>query len=105
MALWETRGVEEQIRFLIRAHELRQVVLIAHQGCAYYGQRLRIAGAALEREQRKDLEIAAWAVRRMEEALVIQAFFARRVSSQIRFEPVPLQLNPRAAARQAREDR
>src|SRR6266545_4643899 len=32
----EARGVEDALRFLIRVHDLSQVVLIAHQGCAYY---------------------------------------------------------------------
>ena len=40
LAFWESRGVLEQLRFLVRVHEVRQVVLIAHGGCAYYQERL-----------------------------------------------------------------
>jgi hypothetical protein len=91
-ALWESRGVQEQIRFLIRAHELQTVVLIAHECCAYYQQRLGIAAAAIESEQRDDLDKAAWAVRRKGEDLEIRGYFARRAGATIRFEPVALSL-------------
>lgn len=91
-ALWESRGVEEQLRFLIRAHALRRVVLIAHEGCAYYRERLRIPPALVEEQQLKDLDLAAWAVRRMESALTIQAFFARVSKARISFEPATLSL-------------
>jgi hypothetical protein len=91
-AFWETRGVDEQLRLLHRVHGLRQVVLIQHEGCAYYRERLGVAARHMEREQREDLDRAASAVRRMDEALEVSAFYARRVESRIRFEPVPLAL-------------
>lgn len=93
-AFEESRGVLEQVRFLIRVHGLRQVVLIAHDRCAYYRERLGVAPAELEGEQDRDLDLAAWAVRRMEPAVQVQAFFARLVEQRIRFEPVALQLGP-----------
>lgn len=92
MALWESRGVPEQLRFLIRAHDLTRVILIAHEGCAYYEQRLSLPASERESEQLEDLERAAWAVRRMEAELEIRGYFARRVAGRIRFEPVPLSL-------------
>jgi hypothetical protein len=98
-AFWECRGVEEQLRFLVRVHRLHDVVLIAHEGCAYYTERLGFKGALTEREQRKDLETAAWAVRRMDESLGIRAYFARRLEAHIRFDPVALQVRSRAETR------
>jgi hypothetical protein len=88
MTLWDTRGVDEQLRFLTKVHGLEQVVLIAHHGCAYYSQRLGFSAAVAEAEQRADLEKAAWAVQRVERHLQVKLFFARIVDGRVRFEPV-----------------
>ena len=85
MAFWECQGVEPQLRLLVRAHGLRKVVLIAHQGCGYYGQRLGLPAAEIEAEQRRDLDVAAAAVSRL--GLEALAFFARRTPEGVRFEP------------------
>ena len=87
MAFWECRGVEDQLRFLVRSHKLQQVVLIAHQGCVYYSGRLAIPARSLEAEQRKDLVQAAATVQRIGEDLRVLAYFARRVGDRVRFEP------------------
>jgi hypothetical protein len=92
MTFWESRGVPEQLHFLIRAHGLERVVLIAHEGCAYYQQRLGITPARVESEQLEDLDKAAWAVRRMASGLEIRGYFARLVEAKIRFEPLTLTL-------------
>ncbi len=87
LAFWECQGVEHQLRFLAGAHGLRKVVLIAHQGCAYYPQRLGVKEAELELQQRRDLDLAAAAVARL--GLEALAFFARRSGDRVRFEPHP----------------
>lgn len=89
-AFWDTRGVEEQLRFLLRVHQLLQVVLVAHEACAYYGERLGIAEHRVEQEQRLDLASAASAVRRLDSGIAVAAFFARRAGARISFEPVRL---------------
>jgi hypothetical protein len=88
LAHWECRGVEDQLRFLVRTHELAKVVLVAHEDCGYYRDRLRLSPAECEVEQRKDLEAAASSVLRIAEDLEVLAFFARRVGDRVRFEPV-----------------
>ncbi len=85
-AYWESRGVEEQLAFLARVHDLRQVVLIAHQGCAYYGVRLGILPSRIEEEQRADLEKAASAVRRIDPRLEVQCYLARVVDGSVVFQ-------------------
>jgi hypothetical protein len=90
LAFWESRGLEDQLRFLARAHGLNQVVLIAHDGCAYYRERLGIPPRQAEGQQRADLLQAAAAVRRIHDSLEPLAFFARHVESRLRFEPVAL---------------
>jgi carbonic anhydrase-like protein len=88
LAFWESRGVEDQLRFLIRAHEVRQVLLVAHAGCAYYRLRLGIAPARAEREQKADLAIAAAVVQRLEPAVEVAGFFAHLDANQVWFERV-----------------
>jgi len=89
LAFWECRSVEEQMRFLVRAHGLRTVVLIAHQDCAYYRERLALAPTQIEAEQLRDLDTAAACLTRMSPELEVKAFFARRALDRIRFEPRP----------------
>jgi hypothetical protein len=84
----EGRAVEDALRFLIRVHDLRQVVLIAHEGCAYYRDRLGVPEGSVTTEQRRDLERAVASVRRLREGLGATAFLARVSGSRIRFEPL-----------------
>ncbi|HSB62363.1 MAG TPA: acyl carrier protein [Vicinamibacteria bacterium] len=87
-SFWECHSVEEQLRFLLRVHDVRQVVLIAHQPCAYYLERLRVPAAALEPEQQRDLRHAAWAVQRADPALEVAGFLAWAEGGRVRFEKV-----------------
>ncbi len=88
LAFWESRGVAEQLRFLVEVHEVREVVLIAHEGCAYYGERLHLDPAAAESEQRADLLTAASAVQRIQPTLEVAGFFARREEAAVAYELV-----------------
>lgn len=88
LAFWEARGVDDQLRFLVRVHTLRQVVLIAHAGCAYYRERLRIDPAVTDSEQRADLVSAGAAVQRIEPAIEVAAFFAHVAGADVWFERV-----------------
>lgn len=88
LAFWEARGVDEQLRFLVRVHAVSQVVLIAHTGCAYYRERLGIAPTVTESEQRTDLLSAGTAVRRIDPAIEVAAFFAHVESAKVSFERV-----------------
>lgn len=87
-ASWDTRGVEEQLRFLGQVHDVRTVVLIAHASCAYYSQRLAIPAQDLEREQIDDLRKATMAVNRLLPKVDVQRYFARRSGTEVSFEPV-----------------
>jgi len=87
-AYWEARGVEEQLRFLIQAHDLHRVILIAHEGCAYYAHKLRHQGATALARQQKDLAKAAALVRRLGDRLTIETYFAWLKEGRVRFEVV-----------------
>ena len=39
----EEEGMIEQLRFLIKVHGIERVVMIAHQDCAFYTERLRVS--------------------------------------------------------------
>ena len=74
----EEDGVIEQLRFLVRVHGIEQVVLIAHENCAFYSERLNVSPLQLEAQQREDIHKAVSRVRMLSHSLTIRAFFARR---------------------------
>jgi hypothetical protein len=85
----EEEGVYEQLRFLVDVHGLEQVVLIAHEGCAFYTERLHVSPLQLESQQRADMEKAVGRVRSLSRTLAVSALFARKFGQGIiRFELV-----------------
>ena len=87
LATWkEEAALEHQLALLVEVHGLVRVVLIAHQDCAFYSVRLRLAGADLERQQRRDLDTAAHRVRRLHAGITVDSWFARRDGAHVRFE-------------------
>ena len=85
----EEEGVFEQLRFLVNVHGLERVVLIAHENCAFYTERLHISPLQLETQQREDMRKAVQRVRSLSKTLSVHAFFARMHRQQnIRFEAV-----------------
>jgi hypothetical protein len=86
----EEDGLVEQLHFLIKVHGLQRLVLIAHQDCAFYGERLHVPAAQLETRQREDVQLAVERIRSIARSLVVDAFFARKEpDGTIRFEPLP----------------
>jgi hypothetical protein len=84
----EQEGVVDELKFLVEVHGLQRIVLIAHERCAFYGERLDLQDRRLELVQRADLVRAAAMVRRVTGLDDVTAFFARHVESRIRFEQV-----------------
>jgi hypothetical protein len=84
----EEQGVLDELHFLVEVHKLRRVVLIAHQGCAFYATRLSLTEPRLELVQRADLVRAAAFVHRVTGLDAIEGYFARLHDGRIRFEPV-----------------
>jgi hypothetical protein len=84
-------AVGRAVRFLIRGHALRQVVLVAHDGCGYYRSRHPTRPAEEIRAlQLADLKAAATILRLEHPALVVSAYLAQVVEAQVRFAPVPV---------------
>ncbi len=84
----EEEGVVEQLRFLIEVHGIERVVLIAHENCAFYTQRLNISPLQLESQQRDDMKKAIRRVQSLKRELSVLALFARIRGHTIRFESV-----------------
>lgn len=84
----EEEGVVAQLEFLLRVHEVRRVVLIAHEGCAFYLERLRVSPLQLQTQQYDDLVKAIRRVERFGLTAEVLAFFARLDGKTIRFERV-----------------
>jgi hypothetical protein len=88
-ATWgEEKALGKQLRFLIEAHELRRLVLVAHQECGHYLQRLGLQGQAAEQRQFADLGRAAQRLRRLAPVLQVEAFFVRHDSGRVSFDSV-----------------
>ncbi len=84
----EEQGVVDELQFLVEAHKIKRIVLIAHQGCAFYASRLDLKEPRLELVQRADLVRSAAFVHRVSGLANIEAYFARLVSGKLVFEAV-----------------
>lgn len=72
----EGEAAMDQLRFLVEAHELARVVLIAHQKCAFYTGRLKVHEIDLRNRQLDDLARAASRARRLCPSLAVEGYFA-----------------------------
>ena len=87
MAFREEEALVEQLRFLIKTHELERVVLIAHQDCGFYAKQLRVPPSEIELHQREDMTAAVRRIHSFASDVRVDAFFARKHSDgTIRFE-------------------
>ncbi len=78
-------GVEiarEAASFLIKAHSIKEVVLVAHEGCGYYRARYRYESPeAMQRRQLADLRSAARWVAGTHSGVVARCYFASVVQT------------------------
>lgn len=84
----EEKGVLDELDFLVKAHNLERVVLIQHQGCAFYNQRLRVPADRITKLQRADLVRAAYFVRHQTPLTKVEAYFAAIGGGRVSFEAV-----------------
>jgi hypothetical protein len=82
-------GAVDELKFLVEAHGLTRVVLIQHEGCAFYTARLKVPTANMAALQRADLVRAAYFIRHVTSLANIDAYFARKDGDAIVFERVP----------------
>lgn len=84
----EEQGIVDELKFLVDVHGLRRIVLIAHQGCAFYGTHLDLREPRMELVQRADLVRAAAFVHRVTGLEKIEGYFARLTEGGVEFEEV-----------------
>ena len=84
----QAQVVIDELKFLIEVHGLNRIVLIAHEGCAFYTTRLELKDRRLELLQRADLIRAAASVRRVTGIDAIEAYYARHVRGIVGFEGI-----------------
>lgn len=84
----EEQGVLDELKFLVEVHKLQRVVLIAHQGCAFYSSRLELTEPRLELVQKADLVRSAAYVHKVTGLDAIEGYFARHVEGRVCFERV-----------------
>jgi len=87
-AFLEEQGVVDELKFLVDVHGLKRIVLIAHEGCAFYETRLELSEKRLELVQRADLVRAAAFIHRVTSIDHVEAHFARVLEGRVRFERV-----------------
>ena len=82
-------AAKEQLRFLVDAHELERIVLINHQGCAYYAGMLKSATPEeLLAAQQLDLREGARTLRGWFGGIKVDAYMALREEEKAFFRPV-----------------
>jgi len=74
--------------FLIRAHHIRHVVLIAHEGCGYYRDRYRRSAQEIPSRQLDDLKAAARELAIESPRLETSLYFASIAGARVVFSPV-----------------
>ena len=86
----EEEGVIDELQFLVTAHKLTRIVLIQHQGCAFYMNRLKVRETSVEQLQKADLVRAAYTIRHWVKLEQIEGYFLRQEGSEFVFERVAL---------------
>ena len=87
---FEQQAALRQLEFLIRAHKLGRVVLIAHENCAYYVEGLRVGLSELEGRQREDLAAGVERLRALSRDVEVDVFYARTRGDRVCFESLEI---------------
>ncbi len=86
--LFVSRDVLKSALFLIEAHHIERVVLIAHEGCGYYRQRYQYTSQKIPDQQVADLKSAAVLLTGPRRNLRADCFYASVVEGHVAFSPV-----------------
>lgn len=89
----EAQAVMDELKFLVEAHGLKRVVLIQHEGCAFYRLRLGLTSEQIVSYQDDDLSRAAQVIHEHTGLDTIEGYFAARANKGIHFRPVPITLD------------
>lgn len=81
----EKLSLERQLAFLIKEHGLHKIVLIAHEGCAYYKD-IWTGLSSIIAQQSEDLRRAAEHIQLIDNRLEISTYLARKIDDKVTFE-------------------
>jgi hypothetical protein len=84
----EAAAAREALRLLVDVHRLSHVVLIAHAGCAFYLQKLRVLPERCESRQRSDLIAVGRWLRSDLPHLHVSAYYAHRRGRRVELKPI-----------------
>ena len=85
-ATYERAALERQLRFLIEAHTLTRIVLIAHFDCGFYKHRVRLpAGRSIAQQQAIDLKKSADEIRLWYPQVQVEAYYANPADGRVTF--------------------
>ena len=79
------QAAREQLDFLVQAHQLEQIVLITHYGCAHYGHRLQQSPRECLPVQIDDVRTAAKALRGWYPGMGVEAYLAMQSANCLSF--------------------
>jgi hypothetical protein len=86
-AMFDRAALERQLRFLIDAHALTRVVLIAHHDCGFYKHRVRVPGGrTIAQQQAIDLKKSAEQIRLWCPEVEVEAYYANPAEGRVTFE-------------------
>jgi hypothetical protein len=86
-------AAREQVDFLVKVHELEQIVLITHFGCAYYHQRCQKSPEESLPIQVEDVRTAANTLRGWYPSMRVDAYLAMRRGNCLSFHSLDQQVN------------
>jgi hypothetical protein len=89
LAMRERSALTRQLQFLLEAHNLTRVVLIAHQDCGFYKQNVhpyKLRQRPLEDFQFADLNRAAEIIRGWKPHPEVEGYIARVENDRVRFD-------------------
>jgi len=84
----EQRATRNDLKFLVEAHGLERVILVAHTDCAYYTSKRTLPPDRLEELQKTDLLDAARAIKQATNHVRVDTYFARLKGGAVQFEVV-----------------
>lgn len=87
LTVWEHEMARKHVSFVVEAHSIRRVILIAHQQCGFY-ERYRLSPEQTVRRQKEDLQAATRTLQERYPNLKIEAYYLRVAEGLLRFEPV-----------------
>ena len=86
----EGSGLFSGLMFLVKAHELTRLVMIAHQDCAHYTQLLDLGAIDARARQEADVASVAQRVREQAPQVQVDAFLAHVEGERVSFEQLRL---------------